>query len=105
MVSGKFSPLERAVPARPVEGSRRDAKPDFHARWKNDTRAGATVLGHKRLIADGVEFLNAPHIIHKHDGGVEEWMALFNDPEGRPLAIMSVGEATTIKLGQAASAT
>ena len=51
--------------------------PDIHA-------------AHKRLIADGVEFINAPHMIHTHDDRVEEWMAFFNDPEGRPLAIMSV---------------
>ena len=37
----------------------------------------------------GVEFTNAPHMIHKHENGVEEWMAFFEDPEGRPLAIMS----------------
>jgi catechol 2,3-dioxygenase-like lactoylglutathione lyase family enzyme len=48
---------------------------------------------HERMIADGIEFINAPHMIHKHDDGTEEWMAFFNDPEGRPLAIMSVGEA------------
>jgi hypothetical protein len=29
-------------------------------------------------------------MIHKHDDGAEEWMAFFNDPQGRPLAIMSV---------------
>jgi DNA-binding CsgD family transcriptional regulator/catechol 2,3-dioxygenase-like lactoylglutathione lyase family enzyme len=46
---------------------------------------------HARLTAAGVEFINAPHMIHKHDDGVEEWMAFLNDPEGRPLAIMSVG--------------
>lgn len=47
---------------------------------------------HKRLEADGVEFINSPHMIHKHDDGAEEWMAFFNDPDGRPLAIMSVSE-------------
>jgi DNA-binding CsgD family transcriptional regulator/catechol 2,3-dioxygenase-like lactoylglutathione lyase family enzyme len=46
---------------------------------------------HARLTAVGVEFVNAPHMIHKHDDGVEEWMAFFKDLEGRPLAIMSVG--------------
>jgi methylmalonyl-CoA/ethylmalonyl-CoA epimerase len=45
---------------------------------------------HERLTDVGVEFINAPHMIHKHDDGVEEWMAFFDDPEGRPLAIMSV---------------
>jgi DNA-binding CsgD family transcriptional regulator/catechol 2,3-dioxygenase-like lactoylglutathione lyase family enzyme len=47
-----------------------------------------------RLMTDGVEFINSPHMIHKHDDGAEEWMAFFNDPEGRPLAIMSVGGPT-----------
>ena len=27
--------------------------------------------------------------IDRHADGTEEWMAHFNDPEGRPLAIMS----------------
>ena len=26
---------------------------------------------------------------HRHADGTEEWMAFFNDPEGRLLAIMS----------------
>ncbi len=42
-----------------------------------------------RLAKNGVEFTNAPHMIHRHDDGTEEWMAFFKDPEGRPLAIMS----------------
>jgi DNA-binding CsgD family transcriptional regulator/catechol 2,3-dioxygenase-like lactoylglutathione lyase family enzyme len=37
----------------------------------------------------GVEFADAPHMIHRHADGTEEWMAHFNDPEGRPLAIMA----------------
>ena len=41
------------------------------------------------LRARGVEFENAPHLIHKHDNGVEEWMAFFADPDGHPLAIMA----------------
>jgi DNA-binding CsgD family transcriptional regulator len=44
---------------------------------------------HQQLRSRGVEFINAPHMIHKHADGVEEWMAFFKDPEGRPLAIMS----------------
>ena len=28
-------------------------------------------------------------MIHRHDDGTEEWMAFFNAPDGRPLAIMS----------------
>lgn len=48
------------------------------------------------LQARGVEFIGAPHMIHKHADGVEEWMAFFNDPEGRPLALMSkVGSQST----------
>ena len=44
---------------------------------------------HATLAERGVEFTNAPHMIHRHDDGTEEWMAVFNDPEGRPLAIMA----------------
>lgn len=41
------------------------------------------------LQARGVEFINAPHMIHRHADGMEEWMAFFKDNEGRPLALMS----------------
>lgn len=44
---------------------------------------------HSRLAARGVEFVSAPHLIHRHADGMEEWMAFFNDNEGRTLAIMS----------------
>jgi catechol 2,3-dioxygenase-like lactoylglutathione lyase family enzyme len=44
---------------------------------------------HRELSGRGVEFINAPHMIHRHDDGTEEWMAFFKDNEGRPLAIMS----------------
>lgn len=44
---------------------------------------------HEALSARGVQFLDAPHLIHRHADGTEEWMAHFHDPEGRPLAIMS----------------
>jgi DNA-binding CsgD family transcriptional regulator/catechol 2,3-dioxygenase-like lactoylglutathione lyase family enzyme len=44
---------------------------------------------HTQLSARGVEFVSAPHMIHRHDDGLEEWMAFFNDNEGRLLAIMS----------------
>jgi DNA-binding CsgD family transcriptional regulator/predicted enzyme related to lactoylglutathione lyase len=42
-----------------------------------------------RLQAQGVKMINAPHMIHRHEDGTEEWMAFFEDPEGRPLAIMA----------------
>jgi catechol 2,3-dioxygenase-like lactoylglutathione lyase family enzyme len=46
-------------------------------------------LAHRTLQERGVEFAGAPHMIHKHGDGTEEWMAVFKDLEGRPLAIMS----------------
>ena len=36
----------------------------------------------------GVNFINAPHLIHRHEDGTEEWMAAFEDNEGRPLQLM-----------------
>ena len=44
---------------------------------------------HVELLSRGVEFKGAPHMIHRHADGTEEWMAFFSDPEGRPLALMS----------------
>ena len=44
---------------------------------------------HADLSARGVEFSGAPHMIHRHADGTEEWMAFFKDPDGRPLALMS----------------
>ena len=44
---------------------------------------------HADLKTRGVEFLGAPHMIHRHSDGTEEWIALFNDNEDRPLAILS----------------
>jgi catechol 2,3-dioxygenase-like lactoylglutathione lyase family enzyme len=41
------------------------------------------------LQARGVAFRGAPHMIHRHPDGTEEWMAFFDDPEGQPLALMS----------------
>jgi catechol 2,3-dioxygenase-like lactoylglutathione lyase family enzyme len=37
----------------------------------------------------GVEFEAAPHLIHRHESGMEEWMAFFPDPDGHLLAIMA----------------
>ncbi|SEQ24211.1 hypothetical protein SAMN05428969_2363 [Devosia sp. YR412] len=44
---------------------------------------------HADLMARGVVFLGAPHRIHRHADGTEEWMAFFSDNEGRPLALMN----------------
>lgn len=43
----------------------------------------------ERLQARGVEFIAAPHRIHTHADGTEEWMGFFKDPDGRPLALMA----------------
>ena len=44
---------------------------------------------HRSLAARGVEFVSAPHRIHRWDDGAEEWLCFFNDNEGRPLALVS----------------
>jgi DNA-binding CsgD family transcriptional regulator len=41
------------------------------------------------LQSRGIAFDAAPHMIHRHPDGTEEWMAFFKDNEGRPLAIMA----------------
>jgi DNA-binding CsgD family transcriptional regulator/catechol 2,3-dioxygenase-like lactoylglutathione lyase family enzyme len=41
------------------------------------------------LESRGVRFTHAPHMIHRHEDGTEEWMAFFEDDEGRPLALMT----------------
>jgi DNA-binding CsgD family transcriptional regulator/catechol 2,3-dioxygenase-like lactoylglutathione lyase family enzyme len=43
---------------------------------------------HATLATRGVKFTHAPHMIHRHADGTEEWMAFFEDPDARPLAIM-----------------
>ena len=53
--------------------------------WRVDN----IIVAHEDLKARGVEFIGAPHLIHTHADGTEEWMAFFKDPEGRPLALMS----------------
>jgi DNA-binding CsgD family transcriptional regulator/catechol 2,3-dioxygenase-like lactoylglutathione lyase family enzyme len=44
---------------------------------------------HAALASRGAEFTHAPHMIHRHEDGTEEWMAFFKDNEGRPLGIMA----------------
>jgi catechol 2,3-dioxygenase-like lactoylglutathione lyase family enzyme len=44
---------------------------------------------HERLAAAGVAFAGAPHLMHRHDSGVEEWMAFFADPDGNTLALLA----------------
>ena len=49
-----------------------------------DIRASYQDLGRR-----GVAFDGAPHLIHRHADGTEEWMAFFSDSEGNTLALMS----------------
>ena len=44
---------------------------------------------YNELSARGVEFKGAPHLVHRHQDGTEEWMAFFKDPDGRFLALLS----------------
>ncbi len=44
---------------------------------------------HLALQQRGVVFTHAPHLVHRHADGTEEWMAFFDDNEKRPLAIMA----------------
>lgn len=50
--------------------------PDIHA-------------AHAELTARGITFRGAPHLIHRHASGVEEWLAFFEDLDGHLLALMS----------------
>jgi catechol 2,3-dioxygenase-like lactoylglutathione lyase family enzyme len=43
---------------------------------------------YERLCQRGLVFEGPPHRIHRHDDGMEEWMAFFKDPDDRLLAIM-----------------
>ena len=52
-------------------------------------RVADVKLSYETLQERGVEFIQAPEMIHQHEDGTEEWMAFFKDPEDRPLAIMS----------------
>jgi catechol 2,3-dioxygenase-like lactoylglutathione lyase family enzyme len=45
---------------------------------------------HATLRDRGLEFTAAPHMVHRHGDGSEEWLAAFDDNEGRPLAIMAL---------------
>jgi catechol 2,3-dioxygenase-like lactoylglutathione lyase family enzyme len=44
---------------------------------------------HAALTTRGVNFTHAPHMIHRHADGTEEWMTFFEDPDARPMALMS----------------
>lgn len=44
---------------------------------------------YETLRGRGVSFDGAPHLIHRHESGLEEWMAFFRDPDANALALMS----------------
>lgn len=57
-------------------------------------RVDDIVTAHAELTARGVKFTHAPHMIHRHADGTEEWMAFFEDPDARPMAIMMQARPT-----------
>jgi DNA-binding CsgD family transcriptional regulator len=52
-------------------------------------RVADIAAAYRHLSSRGVEFINAPHMIHRHADGTEEWLSMFKDPEGRPLGLMA----------------
>jgi DNA-binding CsgD family transcriptional regulator len=52
-------------------------------------RVGNIADAYELLKSRGVEFINAPHMIHRHPDGAEEWLSMFKDLEGRPLGLMA----------------
>jgi DNA-binding CsgD family transcriptional regulator/catechol 2,3-dioxygenase-like lactoylglutathione lyase family enzyme len=70
----------------------------FVTRPENGQPAGNSVLyfsvpdihaAAAELQGRGVTFEAEPHLIHRHEDGVEEWMAFFHGPEGNIHALMS----------------
>ena len=57
-------------------------------------RVGDIAATHQALESRGVAFTDAPHLIHRHPDGMEEWMGFFTDPDGNILALMSQIPAT-----------
>jgi DNA-binding CsgD family transcriptional regulator len=52
-------------------------------------RVGNIGAAYELLKSRGVEFINAPHLVHRHADGTEEWLSMLKDPEGRPIGIMA----------------
>ncbi|WP_374431982.1 VOC family protein [Tabrizicola sp.] len=53
-------------------------------------RTSDIAASHADLTEKGASMTGAPHMIHKHPDGAEEWMAFFKDDEGRDLALHSL---------------
>ncbi len=70
----------------------------LHRKDEAEWRPGSTLYfvvdditaAQESLGSAGVHFTGAPHRIHTHDDGTEEWMTFFEDGEGNTLALMSV---------------
>lgn len=45
--------------------------------------------GIEAIEARGAKVISAPHKIHTHDDGSEEWMGFVEDPDGRPVGLMA----------------
>jgi DNA-binding CsgD family transcriptional regulator/catechol 2,3-dioxygenase-like lactoylglutathione lyase family enzyme len=67
----------------PEDGSEPGEQPCLYFRV-DDIQAA-----HQELQGRGIEFKGAPHMIFKHENGMEEWMAFFADVDGNFLAIMA----------------
>lgn len=68
----------------PEENNSTTATPESIIYFKtNDIKSS-----HQELTARGIKFSHVPHKVHTHEDGTEEWMAFFNDLEGRPLGLM-----------------
>lgn len=50
-------------------------------------RVGDIAQVHAALSERGVDFVDAPHVIHRDDR-MELWMSFFRDPDGNLLALM-----------------
>lgn len=44
---------------------------------------------HRALEGRGADIIGAPHLIHTHADGTEEWMMFVRDPDGRPIGLMA----------------
>lgn len=52
-------------------------------------QVGDIDTAHAALTQRGVAFTQGPRCIHRHADGTEEWLAFFEDLEGRPLALIA----------------
>ena len=44
---------------------------------------------HRAFEKRGGDVIGAPHLIHTHADGTEEWMMFIRDPDGRPIGLMA----------------